>query len=98
MTDHPLQSEGATDTIRRLQHALMLEKLEYQRQGERLVQAVDMLRNLAAECSECAGTGKEYRYNHGERYQVSCRTCDDIRRVIKACSSVSADDQAKVTK
>jgi len=59
--------------------------LEQQANARLIAAAPDMLlklRELAAECVECSGTGKEIRYLSGIQHEVSCRECDDIRKVI----------------
>jgi hypothetical protein len=40
------------------------------------------LRELASECSECAGTGRATRYRNRVAERIPCRECDDILKVI----------------
>lgn len=55
---------------------------------ERLALAIDKLRELAAECSECSGTGVVTHLDpRGTAYDTQdfCDSCHDIRDVIARC-------------
>ena len=63
---------------------------------ERLALAVDKLRECAAECGECQGTGMTKSWSENIPGQivsgvyeiaVDCDECADIREVIAACSA-----------
>jgi len=64
------------------------EELEY-----RLTTALDKLREVAAECAECGGTGLKHElidpaWPHKGVNVVECPACQDIHDVINDCGTL----------